>query len=369
MASSKRRAKGEGSITRRSDGRWMGRYTVVLGDGTKKRQCVISKDRSVVAEKMRAEMAMADKGTPVLHSKRTTGGYLEYWLKNIAPNQLRPTTLHFYTRITQKYLMPNLGGIPLTQLKPEHIRMMLNRMKSDAAGDRTLQQVRNILSGALREALKLEYVTRNAARLVDPPEYAPPEKKVWTKKQVSHFLGVVKGHKHYPLFLLLLCYGLRRGEALGLRWADVDFGNGLIKIRQSLYEIESKPFFGKPKTKAGIRDLPMLPLVRKALLEHRAASGHFDDGLVFHSRVGKPVHPECLRKTFKFLAKQAGLPPLTLHETRHTAATLLAEAWPSPKEAQIILGHASIKTTLEIYTHSSLEKKAQALDALARIVF
>jgi integrase len=365
----RRRSKGEGSLTRCKDGRWMGRYWVTKGDGTKKRQSIILKDRTAVLEKMRAEMTMADKGAPVLRDRRTTGEYLEYWLKFIAPNQIRPTTLELHTFITRKYLIPQLGKIPLTQLKPDHVRMMLNSMQFKGKGDRNLQRTRNTLSAALREALKSEYVTRNVARLVDPPKYRPPGKRTWTKEQVAQFLEYSQPHKYYPLFLLLLHYGLRRGEALGLRWQDIDFENQIIKIRQTLYEINHKPCFGLPKTQTSIRDLPMLPLVKQALLKHRGEQESYADDLVFHSEKRNPVNPRSLLTTFKSLAEKAGLPPLSLHEARHTAATLLARAWPNPKDVQIILGHSSITTTLGIYVDTNFEQANQALNAFAESVF
>ena len=145
---SKRRTKGEGSLTQFPDGRWLGRYTVCLDDGTKKRQSVVSKDRTYVLEKMRAGMAMADKGAPVPHSKGTTEEYLVYWLKYIDPMQVRPTTLQTHTSIVMKHLIPLLGKIPLTQLKPDHVRRMLAHMKQSGCGGRSMQMTRNVLSAA-----------------------------------------------------------------------------------------------------------------------------------------------------------------------------------------------------------------------------
>jgi len=110
----------------------------------------------------------------------------------------------------------------------------------------------------------------------------------------------------------------------------------------------------------------MLPVIKDALLHYLATSKTHNDGLVFHSRTGNAAYPNTIRKTFQCLARQAGLPPITLHEARHTAATLLAEAWASPKEAQKILGHSSITTTLQIYTHSHLQREANALGALVQ---
>ena len=242
--------------------------------------------------------------------------------------------------------------------------MMLNRMKSNGCGARTMQQARNVLSAALRDAVRLEYVTRNVARLVARPEYTASERQVWTKEQTAHFFETIKDHDRYPMFLLLLCYGLRRGELLGLRRQDLDFENDIIRIRQSLRYLNGKPSVGPLKTKTSRRDLPMLPVIKDALLCHLNGTETYSDDLVFHSSTGNPAYPNTIRKTFTRLALRAGLPPITIHEARHTAATLLAEAWSSPKEAQKILGHSSITTTLQIYTHSRLQREANALGAV-----
>ncbi|MDR0531407.1 MAG: site-specific integrase [Oscillospiraceae bacterium] len=363
-----RRAKGEGSLTQLPDGRWMGRYWVTKSDGSKKQQSITLKDKERVLEKMRYEKAMADRGSPILRDKHTTGEYLEHWLRHIAPNQLRPSTWELYRFDTEKYLIPQLGHIPLTRLGPQHIRMMLNGMQAGGAGFRTLQRVRNTLSAALREAVNHEYVTRNVAKLVATPKYTAPEKQVWSKEQVTTFLERGKHHKHYPMFMLMLCCGLRRGEALGLRWQDVDFDNEVIYIRQTINLLKGELVVGQPKTRASIRDIPMPRFIKTALLEHRRILSWHKDDLVFHTNRGNPVDPRSLIKSFQRLAQRMGLPPITLHEARHTAATLLAEVWPNPKEAQMILGHSSITTTLQIYTHSNLKKKADALGALARSV-
>jgi len=364
-----RRSNGEGSLVLRKDGRWMGRYWVTLGDGTKKQQCIISKNKQKVIEKLRCEMTMADRGAPVLHDKRTTGAYLEYWLQSIDPHQVRPTTLQLHTFITRKYLIPLLGKVTLTQLRPEHVRTMLNRMESNGCGARTMQQARNVLSAALREALNLEYVTRNVARLVNPPKYTASKRNHWTKEQVQQFFTVAETHPYYPLFLLLFSYGLRRGEVLGLRWQDIDFDKNVIRIRQALNLLNYKAVIGPLKTNASKRDLPILPFIREIPLSHYSASEKYGDGLVFHASTGNPVYPNTIVKIFKKLAVKAGLPPISLHEARHTTATLLAQSWSSPKEAQIILGHSSITTTLQIYTHTTQQSEAKAVGALLQSVF
>ena len=360
-----RRANHEGSLVLRKDGRWMGRYTVILGDGTKKRQCIISKNQAEVVQKLNYEKTMANRGAPVLRNKRTTGEYLEYWLQHIDPHQVRPSTLQLHTFITRKYLIPLLGRISLTQLRPEHVRMMLNHMESNGCGARTRQHARNILSAALREALKLEYVTRNVARLVDPPKYTAAKRRTWSKEQVALFLDAAKHHERFPVFLLLLCYGLRRGELLGLRWQDIDFENDVIRIRQAL---SNKACIGPLKNKASERNLPMPPNIKDVLLRYSETTERYNDDLVFHSSTGNPTWPNTIRKTFQRLAIQAGLPPITIHEARHTVASLMAELWNSPKETQAILGHSSIITTLQNYTHTNPQLEAKAVKALLQNV-
>ena len=373
MAASKksRRAKGEGSIIQRSDGRWMGRYTVVMGDGTKKRQCITRKNRVEVVEIMRAEMAMADKGSPILRDKRTTGEYLEYWIQFIDPGIVRPITLSLHKQYVNRFLVPMLGCVPLTQLKPEHIRMMMKKMENNGQGPRTIQIARNTLSAALREALKLEYVTRNVARLVEPPKYRPSKRTVWTSEQIDEFLcsDIVRNHKYYLLFLLLLRYGMRRGEVLGLRWQDIylDYGeNGIIRIEQALTEVEHKLIVGDLKTKASFRDLPILQDVREALLKAKEIAIPHNDDLIFHTSEDNPIYPRSLLTTFKYLAGHVGLPALTIHEARHTVATLMGKSGSHPRDAQMALGHFSITTTLQYYTHPDLESKTNALTSIIK---
>ena len=364
-----RRAKGEGSIVQLPDGRWMGRYWVTKSDGWKKQQSITLKDKAKVEERMRYEIAMADRGSPILREKHTTGEYLRHWLRYIAPNQLRPSTLALYEFDTEKYLIPHLGKIPLTQLGPQHIRMMLNKMQKQGCGLRTMQRILNsTLSSALREAQRLELVMRNAAHLVDAPKYKAPERDYWTKSQAVQFREdeKAKKHKYYAAFLLYLFCGMRRGEVLGLGQQHLDFENNIIKIRRSLIFIHNKPCFEEPKTEAGNRDLPMLPFVKEALLAHLASAPKYPDDLVFHSSRGNPVNGNTIRLNFKRLARRIGLPPIDIHEGRHTAATMLVEAWSNPKDVQGILGHADIKTTLGIYAHSNLANKRNAFNALAQ---
>ncbi|GHU07429.1 site-specific integrase [Alphaproteobacteria bacterium] len=374
MATKVRRANGEGSITKRKDGRWMARYWITLPDGSRRRQQIVGKDRQVVSEKLREEQVEAQRGKPRIRNQRTMHEYIEWWLRDIGPEQLRVSTLRYYTEYARRDIIPAIGNIPLTQLKPEHVREMMNRIKKQGRTDYCAHKTRQVLAPMLSTAVKLEYVHRNVAWLVKVPKYKPrTERTVWTKEQVAQFLDSIKNHRYYPIFLVMFSYGTRRGETIGLRWQDIDFDNNIIHIRQQLlHDLNRKIIFGEPKTEAGKRDLPLVPIVREALLklrENPMYDGEVKDDLLFHTKIGTPIDGHTLVRLLGDLAYKAGLPRLTLHEIRHTVATMLKDEGVSPKDAQVILGHADIATTLAIYTHSSDNNKAKVLNRLSDSLF
>ncbi len=363
----KRRANGDGSLVQRKDGRWMGRYYITRPDGVRERKQIIGKDRQVVAEKMREEMALADKGMPVLTDNRTVGEYIEYWLKHISAPRVRENTQDSREEFFRRAVIPYIGHIKLSALRPEHVLQMLAQLRANGKSTDMQKRAKQSLSTVLKDAVKFGIVHRNVTLMVDTPKHKSPERKVWGKAQVNIFLDHLKSinHRLYPLFEFLFYYGPRCSEALGLRWADVDFQKEVIYIRHTLVRRGKKRIFGAPKTEASIRDLPLLPNIRRSLLEHRDKEPKYEDDLIFHGVNGNPVCNRSLLKTFKNISRQLGLPVITIHDTRHTLGTLLKDSGVSPKDTQVILGHADIETTLQIYTHSSDESRLKAMSTLA----
>jgi integrase len=346
----------------------MGRYWINLPDGTRKRQQILGRSYEDVLEQLREEQVAAQRGTPKIRSARTTGEFINWWLAEVAPHQIRLTTLSLYKQKSKSFLIPMIGDIPLTQLKPEHVRAMINQMLACGKSNHLAGKVRNVLSSMLTTAVKMEFVHRNVAQLVDPPVYRAKERHTWTKEQVTIFLNSCRGHRYYLIFLLLFHYGMRKGEAIGLRWQDIDFDNNIIHIRQNLTTTQDhKIIISEPKTRAGKRNLPLLPLIKEELLKLKAQPPHPDtrDDLIFHTKIGTPIDGHTLLRVFSDLSYKAGLPRLTLHEIRHSVATMLKDQGVAPKDAQVILGHSSIVTTLQFYTHTDDINKATALSNLA----
>ena len=359
----KRRAKGEGSISKRKDGRWMARYMVVLPDGTKKRQQILRKTKSEALSIMRKEMEAASYGSPVIHDGRRVGEYLDYWLEHIAPNKVRKTTLIGYEQYIRTKLKPAIGNKTLVGLTPMDVQFMINNHIKSGGSARAAQIMRNVLSSALHDAVNRQIINRNVSRLVDVPQDIRKERAIWTSEQMSIFLNRIKTHQFYPIFELYCTYGMRRGEALGLRWCDVDFSNKTINIRQQLIGLGRHIFIGPTKTNAGTRSLPLLPHIETMLAPNRPAEE--SDALIFQTSNGTPYQPNNVFRFFRKKTRELGLPEIALHDIRHSVATMMKDNGVPVKDAQMTLGHASPTTTMLIYQHSDMNSKNNALTAIS----
>jgi hypothetical protein len=207
-------------------------------------------------------------------------------------------------------------------------------------------------------------VSRNVAHFVVLPEYHPSESEHWSVGEARQFLAAAADHPLYPAYLLVLLYGLRRGEVLGIRWGDVDFEQGILHIRNKLQRVGRSLVQGAPKSNAGRRNLPLLAPVRQAFVNLRARYKEPTEEQLVFRKAGRPRDPDSVSVSFKRLAKRSGVKPIKLHEARHTAATILKDLGVPDRDIQGILGHANVTTTQQIYQHDSLESRQLALERL-----
>ena len=217
--------------------------------------------------------------------------------------------------------------------------------------------MRVVLSAALTRAMREELVSRNVARLVTLPSAPSRNRRPWSVEEARRFLRAARRDPLHAVFTFLLAYGLRRGEILGLSWDDVDFDQGVIHIRRQVVRAGGRLYLGPVKTTAGVRELPLLEIVREALAEHEAkqllgnsASAWDRERLIFTTASGRPVEPRNIGRSFERIVRKAGLRPIRLHGLRHTTASLLKKLGVSPRDAMVILGHSNISVTLGIYT-------------------
>jgi integrase len=191
--------------------------------------------------------------------------------------------------------------------------------------------------------------------------------------EARQFLAAAKSDLLYAAFVVLIFYGLRRGEALGLRWDDIDFDAGTIQVRQQLQRIRGQLLLSPLKTRAGQRDLPLLDVVSQALklqaerqTAYRADMGAAwpNTGLVFTTRTGRPIEPRNLVRSFRRICDTNKIRIIKVHHLRHTVGSLLKDLGVPARDAQTILGHTRISTTLEIYTSTDEEARRDALTRL-----
>ncbi len=355
----RKRGNGEGTITRRADGRYTAAIFVIRPDGTRGRKWVYGATRAEVARKLVELTQRVNAGVVMPTRSPTVGEYLDYWLAEVAMPRLRPTTIAKYRTAIERYLRPALGTQKLDQLTVATVQRFLNTRR--AAGDsvQKLRWIREVLSSALGRAQREELVMRNVAQLTTLPTEQRRRRLAWTAEQSRRFLDAARGDAAHPVFVLALLYGLRRGEIAALRWSDIDTERGIIDVQASLARAGGKLVLGPTKSQAGVRTLPIVDLAREVLDEQRArqqqqrataGDGWIDTGFVFTTRTGRPIDPHNLSRSFDRIVAAAGLPPIVFHDLRRTAATLLKDLGVPARDAQVILGHSHVSVTLGIYS-------------------
>ena len=372
-ARKRRRINGDGSVYKRQDGYWAGAFYAPTTSGKRKRVVVYGKTLGEARDKLLKAMQQARAGIPVPDQAWRLDLYLEYWLENVVKRNRRPATYNLYEMMVRLYLIPGLGNRRLTSLSVPVVQQFLNTRLEKGDSIRKVQVMRTVLSAALTRAVREELLVRNVARLAELPESKRGTIRPWTAAEARQFLAAVKPDPLYAAFVVLIFYGLRRGEALGLRWDDIDFDTGTIQIRQQLQRIGGQLLLSPVKTRAGERDLPLLDVVRQALklqaerqAAYRADMGAAwpDTSLVFTTRTGRPVEPRNLVRSFRRICDSNKIRIIKVHHLRHTVGSLLKDLGVPARDAQTILGHTRISTTLEIYTDTDEEASRDALTRL-----
>ena len=321
-------------------------------------------------------------GEYVSPSRVTVRAFLEdEWLPAVR-STIRPGTLAVDEVIISAHILPHIGRVRLQALSPGHLnRLYAVLLEHGGRGRRPLapKTVRNahtVLHRALAAAVRWGRVARNVAALADPPKRGAREMQTWTAEELRAFLTHIQGDRLYPAWLTLATTGMRRGEVLAPRWADLD--GGRLAVRRSLVLVGGTPAFSEPKTAKGRRSVPLPPetvaalqAYRKRQLEERLALGpaYQDSDLIFCREDGEAIHPHTFSEAFERHVRDANLPRLSLHGLRHTWATLALRAGEHPKVVSEILGHANISITLDTYSHAIPAMQEEAAARVAGLIF
>lgn len=324
-----------------------------------------------------------ERGTAVDATKMTVAEYLTYWL-GVHRHNLRPSTLQQYTSLVNAHLIPTLGTVALQKLSPAHLTAMYTEKRASGRRDgkgglapRSVRHLHVVMHEALDFAVKHQMVIRNVADAVDAPRFAKKEMTTWTAEHARTFLTTAEGDTYAPIWLLMLTTGLRRGEALGVRWGDFDAAKGMLHVRQTIIDVGGHAITSTPKTNAGRRTVRLSPACVDALKEHRktqatrrlAASTWENIELAFTTGEGKPVQPRVLSRAFDVLQAKAKVPRIRLHDLRHTHATLLFNDGKNIKMISQRLGHSDVGITLSVYTHLATDAQDEAAGSIDNLIF
>ncbi|MCU1591667.1 MAG: integrase family protein [Frankiales bacterium] len=377
-----RNARGDRLACKKDHGSW---YYVADVPGLNGKRRQVKKGgyptKTAAEQALTAVIDEANRGQVAHDDGQRVGDYLDAWLAGKIADGLRTNTAVGYRHHIDDFLRPHLGHLRLRDLKPSHVEHVLRVIAAPPAkgrplGPSTVRRVHATLRSALASAKRRRLINYNPAVDIDLPKVSRPKVRPWEAAELGAFLDSLRGHRLAPLFETIAATGLRRGEALGLRWDDVDLERMVIVVRQQLLQVADtagvKPCpycdvahrqyaFGPPKTSSGeARIVELDSGTAGVLLEHslrqaaeRDAWGeaYSDHGVVFAREDGQPIPPDTVSKAFVGLSKAAGLRPVRLHDLRHGAASLRLAAGVDIAVVSKQLGHSTIALTVDTYSH------------------
>jgi integrase len=336
--------------------------------------------RGGFATKAAASKALADvtsraaRGVRV-DDRETVASFLGRWLQ-VKAGEAKPTTLRSYRAHVDKVIVPAIGHIPIERLRAEHVEQLL----ADAMhgrGPETVRRIHATLRSALSYGVKTRRLPFNVASTVTPPTGGRPDVKPWSAGELATFLRHVETDRLGPLFEVIAACGLRRGEALGLRWTDLDLARSTARIRQTVIDVGGRLEFSTPKTRSSEAAVPLTQRAVQALLQWRLGQdidrqawgdAYEDHDLVFARENGAPLRPEYVTRRFVVLTRAAGLRQVRLHDLRHGAASLLLAAGVPMAIVSKMLRHSSIGITVDTYGHLADDTARVAADAMGALL-
>jgi len=364
-----RRGHGEGSITRRKDGRYQGAITLE----NHKRKYFYGETRKEVQDKVNRALYEQKQGMLSTGPQQTLKTHLERWLEQVCKLTMRPNTYKSYRSAIHHHLVPALGHIKLQKLTIGDLQAFYAEKRGKLKPG-TLAVINAALGDALEDALKQGIVARNVAKLVDLPHAERYEGQILTVEQARKLLAAAGGSRLDVLLLVAVTTGLRRGELVALYWDDVDLEKGILQVRHNLTWVYGMGYVvGEPKSKAGRRKIALSSVVVEMLKEHKMRQEQArmkmgekwqGYGLIFCNVHGGYFNPGRVWYLFKKLLERAGLPDVRFHDLRHGAATVLLAAKMDLKAVSELLGHSSVAITVDIYQSVLPEHQQEIIDKM-----
>ena len=374
----KKRANGEGSIRKRSDGRWEGRYTAGYHSETGKRiiKNVLGKTQAECKAKLSAALESV-KGIDVSRADEyTVATWLRSWYDIYAKPNVRVATADRYQLMVEQYTIPRIGSIKLTKLTAHDLQKLYKDLMENGRIDRksghgnpglsstTVRSLHLMLHSALERAVKERLILRNPTEDCIAPKVQKIEMQILPPVHIKDYLDAADRRGLLPMFYLELVTGLRKGELLSLQWSDLDETNCTISVsKQASWDTEHQLILSRPKTGNSIREVS-IPQDAVELLKQEHAKHPSNPWMFPSGRAGEMYHPDSVVTLHKRILKDAGLEHIRFHDLRHTFATLALQNGVDVKTVSSMLGHYDAGFTLRTYTHVTRQMQQKAAEKM-----
>ncbi|MFD0675302.1 MULTISPECIES: site-specific integrase [unclassified Paenibacillus] len=339
--------------------------------------------KKAAQKEMTAVMVEVQNGTYIMPSKITVDRFLDEWLEE-KRFSLSRLTLESYRSYIKNHITPGIGSIMLSRLNHWDIQKFMNSLRikeknnEQKLADATIQKIYNTLVTALNYAVKIRLIKKNVSKLVDKPRVRRRKLQVWNVRNTQEFLDKLYDSRYYICFHLALMTGMRMGEILGLPWKNINFDNSCIYVTQTLSR-DRKEINHGTKSRSGMRSISISSFDKIELERHFRRIAHEretssnnnykDSGLVVCTKHGEPVLAVTIGYLHRKVIAELLLRPIRFHDLRHTHASLLLLMEVHPKIVQMRLGHKSIQTTLDTYSHLFPNMQKEAVKKLEDLLF
>ena len=376
----KRRSNGEGSIRRRKDGRWEGRYTAGIDPETGKQifKNVLGKTQAEVKEKLKQALEVQQKLDFTKQGKYTVAQWMEEWFENVCKLKVRPSSHQTYQGYIDNHITPNIGKIPLEKLRTMDLQRLYRKLMNQGRVERieavhqpkglsakTVRNINQVISSAMDFAVAQKIIMENPCHAVALPKVEHREMHTIPAEQLQAFLTEAKATGVYEMYYIELATGLRRGELLGLKWEDIDLATGIIRVHRQIARINGEIVEAPLKTKNSYRVVSISPQAVEILREQKRKT---KDEYIFPSPNGGPISPDSVNNMLKRVLERAGIPKVRFHDLRHTFATLALQNGVDIKTVSGMLGHFSAGFTLDTYAHVTTAAQKEAAEIMGNVL-
>ena len=381
------------NVTERKDGRFMARKTFgYKDDGTPNRKTFYGDSAAEVAKKLSDYEKQVENGLNVDATSLTFEQWLKLWLTEYKAKSVAPRTYDTYETYINSRIIPALGKHKMLKLRVDHLQAFINGLKKDNGEPlavQTIVKIKNILNGALEQAVKNGLITRNPVTALTLPKDRDKKKVgAFTPKEQTALLKQLQGDRLYALFVVALGTGMRIGEILALKWSAIDFIQNEIKVVASVLRTKDRDAKGDiegssikinaTKTKAGFRAIPLTRQVWQALNEHKkqqalerfkAGGAWNDNNLVFCNTLGGFLEYRNVTRFYEKMREQAGISKHSFHSLRHSFATNAITAGMDYYYLSRLMGHASISITLDTYADYMPDKSRSEMNKMEDVLY